>query len=306
MSKRRPNNPIVEEAQSYAVSAVFTHVDKGGKGYATHMLRLLHWILAPRDALPNFPAEWGAPLNVPPNFGDAMFSFLSSDIGSKFYEDRGPTSEERGWVVGHHCHTVWGNISAASPPDSPNTVTGEWKYLKEDTAKIIWDKDAVLMKKEATDFIKSLTTSRSTAFAILPNKGLAAYFFYRQMRISPDGTIKLPTDTWGIQLIASDAAHPDEPTVFATWLIERQKDPQNLISRLRATPETFPALLAKIYDTAKEEGVNQVEVYNLPKELEAVARELGGVTSSREYSLPMLKWYGLEEEEQVDWLYNEE
>ncbi|KAI0072073.1 hypothetical protein K474DRAFT_1711926 [Panus rudis PR-1116 ss-1] len=304
VARRTPKGPIVEEIPCYGVASVFTPAEKRGKGYAKHMMRLLHWVLAPRDNLPEFPSEWGAPPSLPPNVGDALFSVLSSDIGPFFYAESGPAVKGSGWIIRDPYQTIWSSIRASPPLNASNSVAGEWRLLDEDAAKILWDKDGELMKKEAARFMSS-TATRPAAFALLPTQGVAAFNFHRQMSFTPDGKIQLPAETWGIQLITPDA-NPHEPNVFATWTIERQDQPQNfVVTRLRATPETFPTLLGKIFEVAKKEGVDQVDIWNLPKDLEAVARGLGGVTSDRSLHLPSFKWYGPESEEQVDWLFNE-
>lgn len=60
------------------------------------MLRLLHYVIAPAEALPPFPAEWGAP---PTDVrGDAAFSILNSGIGDAFYRSCTQGLEVPGWV----------------------------------------------------------------------------------------------------------------------------------------------------------------------------------------------------------------
>ncbi|KIO34682.1 hypothetical protein M407DRAFT_240508 [Tulasnella calospora MUT 4182] len=45
----------VKETAGYGIASVFTRPDFRGKGYGSHMMRLLHWVLAPHELLPRFP-----------------------------------------------------------------------------------------------------------------------------------------------------------------------------------------------------------------------------------------------------------
>lgn len=94
---------------------MFTPVYARKKGYARHMLRLLHYMLAPETRLAPFPAEWGAPPAADIRIGDARFSVLYSGIGEKFYADCTKGAEDKGWVH-----------------PRPRVVTREWKVPADD------------------------------------------------------------------------------------------------------------------------------------------------------------------------------
>ena len=92
-----------------------------GRGFANHMLKLLHYVLADPSCLPPFPAEWGAPppgsaldkeerqrgsadsingsdkviRDVPPG----MASVLNSDVGAEFYGKCTVGREKVGWAM---------------------------------------------------------------------------------------------------------------------------------------------------------------------------------------------------------------
>jgi len=69
------------------------------------MLRLLHYVLAPRDKLPPFPEAWGAPPEE--NLGDAHFSILYSGIGKDYYATCTIGEKEPGWVYPGMLTRVW-------------------------------------------------------------------------------------------------------------------------------------------------------------------------------------------------------
>ena len=74
-----------------------------GKGYAVHMLRLLHYILASPTHLPPFPVQWGKPPTVTSDTRRmvpfAMASILWSDIGQGYYQQCTVGTDLPGWVV---------------------------------------------------------------------------------------------------------------------------------------------------------------------------------------------------------------
>lgn len=90
------HNGVVTERTTYIVASVFTPEKHRKKGYARHMLSLLHYVLADRETLPPFPEAWGAP--PADNFGDAAFSVLYSDVGPTFYEACTKGDSQPGWV----------------------------------------------------------------------------------------------------------------------------------------------------------------------------------------------------------------
>ncbi|CAK9783819.1 hypothetical protein CC85DRAFT_330088 [Cutaneotrichosporon oleaginosum] len=84
-----------EEVVAYGVSAVYTPPALRGRGYARRSLQLLHYALAPREALPPFP-DWGMPPHGP---RDARLSFLHSGIDGAFYTACTQGLERAGWVL---------------------------------------------------------------------------------------------------------------------------------------------------------------------------------------------------------------
>lgn len=88
----------VEEVVTYGIGAVYTPPEHRQRGYAKHLMRLLHYILAPRASLPPFPGEWGLAPPTPPGVGgDAAFSELYSGVGDTFYAKCTQGTEKEGW-----------------------------------------------------------------------------------------------------------------------------------------------------------------------------------------------------------------
>jgi hypothetical protein len=181
--------------------------------------------------------------------------------------------------------------------ESVGDEPGEWEWLDVPGVNELWKKDTELMKKDIIDSTKS--TGR-TAFAFLPEEGVATFQIQRILLSPPVPQMH----QWGV-LLKDPSKGSDTPT-YATWTIDKELLFLTLIiTRLRATQTTFPHLLRKILETAKVHGMQRVEVWNLPPAFVADAGELGGKTAERDEHLPAFKWYGDEKDGEVDWLFNE-
>jgi hypothetical protein len=68
------NEPI--EVSNIAISCVYVNPVYAGYHYARHLLQLMHYILAPKEDLPEFPTGvWGEAPKIPGGWkGDAAFS----------------------------------------------------------------------------------------------------------------------------------------------------------------------------------------------------------------------------------------
>jgi hypothetical protein len=256
------------------------------------MMRLLHWVMAPHAALPPFPNAWGAP---PEATGKARFSVLYSDIGD-FYLLCGPTEEAgKGWAIRDAIWTLW-DVGWAS--ESTGDEPGELEWLDIPGVNKLLGADSETMKRDVVEWTKS--TGR-TSVAFLPWEGVGLYQIQRVLFSSP-----VPQITkWGVLLKDASSKDGDRPT-FAAWSIDKGPSSMHLvIIRLRATQTTFPHLLRKILEVAREHGLEKVEVWNLPMELVGVASELGGQTTERDMHLPSFVWYGDGQAANIDWLFNE-
>src|ERR1700742_4024289 len=73
-----PNSNEIHSCTNYGIASIFTPPRNRGKGYAAHMMHLLHWALAPEAALASslFPSEWGNPPPRPQSPSNTGFSVL--------------------------------------------------------------------------------------------------------------------------------------------------------------------------------------------------------------------------------------
>lgn len=257
------------------------------------MMRLLHWVLAPSSTLPPFPAKWGMPPVVYGLAGDASFTVLYSDIGANFYKMTGPDESSEGWIVRAPYSTIINVPSAIPSRSGPYNV----RYLTERDCKAVWTQDAEQMKSDLCD-----SHSPKTTFAFLPDGGVSASHLSRLAFYLPSLPFEMPSYCGvALQTNAAEAV----PT-FATWSFDTCPSPLTLIvTRLRATKKTFPHLMECLFSATKESGMERVEIWNLPKELELLTVDMGGVTTQREEHLNAFKWYGSEKNEDLEWAYNE-
>lgn len=300
-----------EEVTAYGIASVFTPLEKRRCGYAQHMMRLLHWVLAPRSTLSaDFPDAWGAPPAAPDGFGNAQFSVLYSDVGPDFYRLCGPTQYPgNGWIERGSTLTSW-NVPPSEDTLSSKVLSSTWKYLTEDDAIRVWEADAAWMKIYLANMRPS--TSR-TCFTFLPNQGVAKFLIHRTMSFNKDLTPVLPLQTWGILRLPhanaglEDVLGDDERqgSTFATWSLDPTSASGTLIvTRLRATTDTFPELFGRLTEFSREQKIERIEIWALPETLQGIASNLGGVTEQRQEHLSAFKWYGKEPEE-LEWIFNE-
>ncbi|KAK1228233.1 hypothetical protein PQX77_008745 [Marasmius sp. AFHP31] len=307
-----PETP--QSGYCYAIGSVFTPTHHRGHGFAAHMMRLLHWVLAPESFLENFefPEVWGS--RPEERRGDASLSVLSSDIGPEFYLKCGVVSEPmtansfsaRGWVVREPISTSWSNISPVEKlelDESGSDVT--WEWLDEKGVKEYCDGvDEEMMKEDLTAFATSqVETDQDVGFAILSSRGVEAFNRGRLRHAYQDYHI----NKWGVKIKDKSG------TSTATWIVELPRQgmtpsiatPKLLISRLRAeNPTHFPLILKLASDVARTVGVATIEAWNVPQHLKGLAAQHGGVEKEREAKLSSFKWYGDEEPNRVKWMFN--
>jgi len=170
---KRKNSSEVEETWTYGIASVVTPVHhlrvydfddhdirfdgpSLGKGFATHMLRLLHYILADPNLIPPFPSQWGAP---PPSLASnfnvpiAIASILWSDVGLTFYSRCTVGPNRPGWVVKEDANqeVVWKLL----PVNNPGDVQTPWSLIYEADFPEIGQTLSVAVRKDLETAIES-------------------------------------------------------------------------------------------------------------------------------------------------------
>ncbi|KAI1798122.1 hypothetical protein LXA43DRAFT_9929 [Ganoderma leucocontextum] len=321
----------VQDVTAYGVASVFTPSKNRKKGYARHMMRLLHWVLAPRSALPpTFPKEWGAPPDEKliqfAGVANAQFSVLYSDIGSEFYRSCGLDATSRnGWYVTGAKETSWTLDPEADPPSPPRSDGApsnyNLKHLKEEEVFALYDYDAHWMRD---DFTRPSATDANVSqapepprFTFLPHKGVGAFVISRTVQFTPDLQPFMPTSRWGVAILPQSVSSLTDALAslgrgsesrglsFISWTFEGRKAKTVVVTRLRADEHTFPILLEEIKAVAREDNARKIEFWYLHPQLRCIAEAKGWKTVAREDHLSAVKWYGDESEEDLEWLYNE-
>ncbi|KAG9013753.1 hypothetical protein FRB90_005713 [Tulasnella sp. 427] len=261
----------VKESVGYGIASVFTRPAFRGKGYASHMMHLLHWNPGA------FPPE---NLN-----GDAVLSVLYSDVGG-FYERCGPGPGALGWVSTERRSAIWPAHAEEPPLDGIKA-----QILNQDS---IWN---------LIDVDDHLIIDKELAAASSPE----LCFSYTQ------GRKRQNPGNFGVFAAEGEQNAPGAALAYAVWTFEMKPHPSRLIiCRLRATPQTFPIIIKAAQREAKMSGVEIVEVWNLPTELESLVQGTGGRVIERDDHWPCMAWYGLPEvpetmnlRETVKWVNNE-
>lgn len=155
-----PDRSDPVDCTSYGISCVYTNAAHRGNGYARHMLRLLHYILAPPSTLPPFPSAWGAPPVIPPGMQDAAFSVLYSGVGEEFYAKCTKGESEPGWIREKLAVRQW-NIE-------PSIKEGDeegWTWMRRADLPA-WEKEGA---RRIRRDLATVGDRDKTRFAILPD-----------------------------------------------------------------------------------------------------------------------------------------
>ncbi|KAI6153290.1 hypothetical protein BKA82DRAFT_1002464 [Pisolithus tinctorius] len=287
----------IQEVTCYGIASVYTPLDKRRRGYASHMMRLLHWVLSGRGKdynLPEFPVEWGQPPPEVDEAGKGLFSALYNDIGGQFYQKAGPgLVDSSGWEARDPISTVW---EVPQEPFASQSCSG-FTWLKYEDLGRLWTKDVQLIKRSIADMPTSAGLTALVSF--LPDEGVASFQINRPIV----GTEKdVSMDVWGVE---KDHTSTDRPT-YAVWSVDTHLSvPTLIVICLRATEETFPDLIHMIQEAARRHGVWKMEIWNLPEPLMGLAAHFGGKTFERDEHLPFIKWYGKGDTADIKWVFNE-
>ncbi|KAJ2934512.1 hypothetical protein H1R20_g2580, partial [Candolleomyces eurysporus] len=302
--KRSPSGGelTTEEQVGYGIASVYTPPEKRRKGYAKHMMSLLHWVLGPASSFPSaFPEVWGQPPAVPEGFGSGIVSVLYSDIGPTFYKASGPAPGVDGWTVDPYTVSTW-DVKAVLERTKDEVGKDQWTLLNKEQTKEWWNQDSELILREVPSKPQSST---SIAFTFLPRKGVAE-FLHRRIEWFVN-SMERPPPYYGA-LLSAPGPSDGEPSsdAFASWTFELYPgSPKTLlITRLRCPKEELlRSLLGRIAEYASDLEIERIQVRNLPGELNVAGEEIGGATVHPEDHLPSVKWY--RSGPIAEWLYNE-
>ncbi|KAF8672132.1 hypothetical protein RHS04_07867 [Rhizoctonia solani] len=252
----------------HAISFVIVPPEHRGKGYAQCFMSLLHSALAPHR-YPNI-------LQVPTTTSrSSSVSVLYSAVGD-YYARCIPVAGESGWIQQKSWRTTWPLSSIRIPPKKAISLPVE--LLSESDVTKVLDSDDTLVPADLLELQKK--NPKKTFFAFVPTSPLNTYFL-TMSKLAMGG---LSNNAWGAQIPGSKD--------FMTWVIFNQPTLKVVITRIRASPESFPVLLDAALRVAQDAKCEGIEIGNIPAHLKEIAKASGGVTTRWDDHLPAFKWYG--------------
>lgn len=188
--------------------ASYCSADSLGRGFARHLLKLLHYELAPPEALPPFPeAEWGPPppplserdrADIPPSLASALWSIVGN-----FYEKAGYIIQEE-----HLMQIKW---SLRAPTSSEPPPKRSW----------IYSSDLPAIGAELSEVKRAeLSSQQGTSWSIDPSsKGVLSYIPTRVLRPrSQDWNEVYDHEAVGIRLPPIKAGQGEAIVLFSNAL----------------------------------------------------------------------------------------
>lgn len=274
---KKKGSEQVERVVTYGVQSVVTPVhhhralfcaqrvryctDQLGKGYARHLLKLLHYVIASPDALPPFPSAWGAPpAELDPSLRKAIpyatAAFLWSDVGPTFYEKCTIGEQLPGYVMeedknralvwkvlpstgeGAHGKSDWEWLYESDVPDVTKTFS---KVVQNDVSRVSSTSRAVIRTDPANEGTLSFLPLRAFSQASLdPEVRKKHPFGLRRKNVNGDDTIVLLTPGLG--------------AIYGRLCITIHHNLE---------PDHLPSLLAKMDELAPSRGTKEGQIWGL-------------------------------------------
>ncbi|WWC86419.1 uncharacterized protein L201_001296 [Kwoniella dendrophila CBS 6074] len=163
----------IENGWWYNITAVVTPVKHRGQGYATHLIRLLHYMLTSPSSpggtvnndIPSFPKEeWGsAPPSVPEEIIEfipkPITSVLWSDVPIEFYGDCKFGLNGKGFEYDKKLNSrlVW-DLNVDQKDDDNDDQKGEWELIYEETLSEIQE---ILVKSVKQKVLKADNSNKT-------------------------------------------------------------------------------------------------------------------------------------------------
>ncbi|KAH7335643.1 hypothetical protein B0J17DRAFT_667209 [Rhizoctonia solani] len=273
----QPGQKSPSSSFGQAISSVLVPPEHRGKGYANRLMSLLHSVLAPH----RYPNPLKAPTVID---RPSTVSVLYSSVGD-YYSRCVPSAGESGWNLQKSLITRWplSSVQIPSKEHSPSI-----QLLSESDVTVTLDSDDSNIPTDLLELQKKAPTK--TYFAFAPTAPLNAHSILLS-KIAPGGPAN---PSWGAKIPGSGD--------FMTWVFFSRPDLNLVVTRLRATADSFPVLLDAAYRVAQDAKCEGMEVWNLSEDLREIARETGGETKDREMdaNLSAFKWYGEQPQSKVD------
>ncbi|GAB1527417.1 hypothetical protein RhiTH_010592 [Rhizoctonia solani] len=263
-----PNQASSSSSFGHGITSVLVPPEHRRKGYAKYFMSLLHSALAPH--------QYPDPLRAPETTEQfSTVSILYSVVGD-YYSRCIPAVGESGWALQKSFATTW-------PLSRAQVVTGPTlpvELIPEADISSTLDSDDLNIHTDLLRLQKKDPTK--TYFAFVPTAPLNSYsVMFGKLLMDRRGPSNL---SWGARIPGTDN--------FMTWVFYGLEQVQLIVTRLRATPDSFPTLLAAAVRTAKDTGCESIEIWNVPEDLKMIVRKTGGKTSERTDDLAGFKWYG--------------
>nr|XP_018267325.1 uncharacterized protein I303_01310 [Kwoniella dejecticola CBS 10117]OBR89483.1 hypothetical protein I303_01310 [Kwoniella dejecticola CBS 10117] len=184
----------IEQGIFYNITAVVTPLAHRRRGYATHLMKLLHYTLLnpsspgdPPSHIPPFPIEWGSP---PPAIPDHLAQQIPSPIAATLWADIDPSFYERCTIgnvdgTGYNYHADWNRVCTFDllPPASVNSQNEpeeyQWNTIhlkKMDEVKATLHDSIYKSIQRAGDSPKTIFTQDPTTAGALTYIGTRASF----------------------------------------------------------------------------------------------------------------------------------
>ncbi|KAH7335642.1 hypothetical protein B0J17DRAFT_49994 [Rhizoctonia solani] len=258
------------------MSAVLVSEEHRGKGYAKRLMSLLHSVVAPHRYL--------NPLKAPSVIDrPSTVSVQYSAVGD-YYSHCIPSAGESRWDVQKALITTWPSSSTHIPPSKGNSRPIE--LLSEPDVTATLNSDDLNIPTDILEFQKN--DPIKTYFAFAPTAPLNAYSITFS-KFTPGVPVNPP---WGAKVTGTGD--------FMTWGFFKRPTLKSVVTRLRASTDSFPLLLDAAYRVAQDTQCDAIEAWNVPEYLKEIVRETGGETVARERNLSSFKWYGEQPNSKVD------
>ena len=276
--------PSIREGTAHGVGSVFTEPEARGRGYAGLMMSKLAETLgrSERD-----------------RHGDALFSVLYSDIGKKFYADRG-------WAPFESNHIEW-SASASEPPSEARLSLVEY-----DDLPALVEADEKMLRRELS---RPSPSGKPIRVAILPDLDQIQWHLTRAGFVCEQlfpGT--RPTSHGAVYTSSSGAR------VWVIWSFSYSgtvdKPEKNTLYILRlvveegVSDEELTQGLGAIVQVARKQASDwacgSVSLWNPDERLRKAAEINGGKFVVRQQdSITSLNWFGEGSTDDVEWVLNE-